>query len=132
MKKKHLAKLSPYVRQIANELELRDWQFILDDEPIEPGAFGQIWPTRGRKIAWIGFCKDFHKLRPEQQRHTIVHELIHCHFANTLDFFNESLPGLAGKKVAKVAKRECVLHVEFGVDAMADAIAQRLPLPPKL
>src|SRR5687767_3801682 len=82
--------LYEYVREVADKLALRDWGFdIIQETPQEladtstdmSDTFACIQPTEGRKYAQISVRRDFWTSKPELQRYTVVHELIHCHMA---------------------------------------------------
>ena len=116
------AKFVPYLRALADAMTLRDWAFrILDVGPSDEDAMALIRPTYGRRHASIWLSDDFLDDSPEAQRHTLVHELIHCHFAGAQHYLDDCLDG-----DARAAYR---LMLESGVDAVADALAPLLPLP---
>lgn len=134
MKKKQRKKIGKYIRCLADCTSLRDWSFTLFHEPLpeESGAFATVKPVYGRKIAEITLCNNFVDLDPDKQRHILVHELIHCHFDMCDNFFENVLQQLVGIQVYKTAFADYRQWMEFGVDAMAEALAPHLPLPPKL
>lgn len=122
--------LGDYVRRIANALALRDWRFTISDEPCDKDAFACILATAGRKRAGINFAWNFRNLDPEEQRHTVVHELLHCHFASVNDLISIDLG-----RVSFLSDHE---HdgvfipfkrlMEYGIDGVADGISDLFPL----
>ena len=112
-----------YVREVANRMELRDWWLFLSHEPANEGCNAQIQCVRARKSATIRIAPDFHLWSREDQRQTIVHELVHCHFA---PFFN-----VVYRILPKKARELFEEAVEYAVDPLADVIAKGMPLPPK-
>ncbi len=119
-----------YVRTMANTLGLRDWTLNLQhDEPDTKDAWASVACVYGRRIANLWFAHGFEDLSPAEQRHTIVHELLHIHFDRVRSLADGTLPGLLGAAAYaafEAAQREVVEH---GVDAVADALASALPLP---
>lgn len=113
-----------YLREIADLLWLRDWTIEIEsDEPESSEAIAAIRPIWGRRRALIRFRDDFWNMDSEDQRQTIVHELIHCHFAESLHWAREVMK-------ARPHGAYLLMH-ETSVDALADAIASLLPLPTK-
>ncbi len=130
---KQRAKLGPYVRDIADLMNLRDWTFQVMHEPIHSSAphAATITTLYGRHFAHINFAADFATYDPEEQREIVVHELLHCSFssANALPPRIGDILGLAAAEVLAVFLHE---KVELGVDRIANAWAKTMPLPPKL
>ena len=118
-----------YIRWVANNLMLRDWTFIITDEPpSNPDAQATICITFGRKIAGIYLHWNWHNFEPEQQRQTIVHELLHCHF----DVIQQSVDRateMHQKDWMRILQDFHLREIEWTVDAMADIIAPFLALP---
>jgi hypothetical protein len=115
-------RFGPYIRSVADNMELRDWSFqVRDTEPTAPNSLAQVDCTFGRKLAVVSLSDNFLDLSKEDQRQTIVHELTHCLLEPAMstlrqmiddDQFQILLPG-----------------IEYSVDAIADAIAPRMNLP---
>ncbi len=110
----------PYFRAIADLLALKDWTIIVKDESPDDGdANATVNITYGRKRAIIRLSENFLKDDESDQRHTAVHELIHCH----LDTHGR----LAENAVADTKPYRLLL--EIAVDGLTDAVAPFLPLP---
>jgi hypothetical protein len=126
MGKKHWANIAhyePYLRDVADRMGLKDWDVILSKKPAEDGACATADCTWGRKSVTIKLAKFLHFQTPDIQRQTVVHELVHCHFAAMHNPLNEGMCD---------ANRDWYIHaMEYGVDAIADVIAPSMPLPPK-
>lgn len=127
--KKQRKALGRYVRRMANEMELRDWTIdLVYDPPADDDCMAHIKCTYGRKRAQVSFPRDFFSLTPEQQRHAVCHELIHCH-ASGLEWQFNNLGGRVSPDVFDVLWGGMKDQIEFAVDAMAAALAKHLPLP---
>ena len=67
-------------------------------------------------------------MSPVDQRHTLTHELAHCHLFALVEsaaVFDGFLPGDLGEAAAAMR----VVEVERAVDGLADGLAPSLPLP---
>lgn len=122
-----------YVRDVAEQLELNDWRITIVDEPPEPGADGgeslaQIEDVYGRRLAALRLCPDFIALEPRVQRGTIVHELVHLHFQGAWDYAHLGVKQLLGAAFEPYRAAMCQ-HLEYGIDAVALAFAEKVPLP---
>ena len=116
------ARFAEYVSRIAGDMRLRDWKlFIGEDVPSGDDTTADCYPIPGRKYATIRFSESFLRDTPEDQRHTIVHELIHCHLAQIQRVIEVKLDNDA------IVRNQ----LEYAVDALADVIAPLLPLPPE-
>lgn len=138
MKKKHRQAIDVYVRYLANELGLRDWTIRIDvvDDPgagldIDPReeASAVITPATGRKFAAIKIPHHMPDLRREDIRHTLVHELVHCHLEPLWDHItSEYIGGILGAPANQVFMGAANQHLEVAVDGLADVLAPRMPL----
>ena len=114
---------APYVRDLADRLRLRDWTiYVRDDPPHDGECIASIHCVEGRKVANIRFNDPFLDDSPEDQRHTIVHELLHCHVNGAWDYAVDTF-------ATEDARRAFRRLAETAVDGLADAIAPLLPLP---
>jgi hypothetical protein len=75
-------------------------------------------------------CNEFDDFSPENQRSTMVHELLHCHFAAISQHLLDA-SGNVGKTWIHLLDQVLKTHLEYGIDAIADALAKSMPLPPK-
>ena len=111
-----------YVRQIADLMQLRDWEFRLPDErPTGDTAMASVVCWQGRRNATIRFAQSFFDEEPAEQRYVVVHELIHCRQAHADD--------IVERDFSPAKYSEWLKTMEYGVDALARALAPHLPLP---
>lgn len=117
-----------YTRQIAVSMGLGGWTIEQSADPASDGCFAEIEPTYGQRHAKLALCPNWDDLPPEEQRDTIVHELLHVHLASltqlAFDIVQELDPA-----AAKVAQAALNLAEEYVVDAMAGAWSPYMPLP---
>lgn len=114
-------RFAPYLRRLADLLALKDWHVEISDEEADDGAAATVRWAFGRKQATVWLGAGFLDDSPEEQRHTLAHELIHLHFGPPYDIAVEGLPDGSASAFRRMA--------EYAVDGMADAIAPLLPLP---
>lgn len=113
---------SSYIRHIANEMGLRDWQiFIANAPPNNSDNLAECDARYGRKIVNIYFSETFLDYEPSRQRQNIVHELLHAHTAFLHHFLRNELN--------ETAFEAYNLALEYAVDGIAEEWARRLPLP---
>lgn len=112
----------PYFRHIADRMALKDWTIeITNDAPSSSTALANVHRIKGRRIARIGLSEGFLRDTQEEQRDTVVHELIHCHLVLADCLVGEKLSG---------SDLICYYDAqEYGVDALAATIASLMPLP---
>ena len=135
MTKRDHKELRRYVRAVADLMELRDWTVQVDvGRPNSPDhADGLEWgascaPVTGRKFATLTFGPQLRHVLVEELRQTVVHELVHCHTFGMWDSVRHDLLVPLGQQTYDVFIAGFERQMENGVDALADAIAPRMPL----
>ena len=112
----------PYIRDIADRLRLRDWTVrVKDDGPEGRDDHASVQCVYGRKLANIRLSDEFLGDDPEEQRHTVVHELLHCHLVDGWWY--------AHGRLDDAGRDAFTRFMEKGIDGLADAIAPLMPLP---
>jgi hypothetical protein len=71
--------LAQYVRFLANQMKLRDWEFEVCYDPDLAGSAAKIEITSCRHEAALTISPRFLESSPEEQRYALVHELTHAH-----------------------------------------------------
>lgn len=110
-----------YVRALADRMGLKDWTITVPSGPPVGQSDASTWMCYGRRVARIHLPDSFVHESPEEQRDTIVHELLHLHF-NAMDGLVTDW--LDGEKIKGYQRM-----FEHGIDAVAAALALHLPLP---
>lgn len=128
MRKRDRKVLGAYIRGAADMLELRDWTFGLAHAPADPGKQATVDIVYGRKLAQIAVCEDFRDLPAEEQRHVIAHELVHCHLESACSMVRSDIVAHLGGPADGVFWAGFVRQIEYGVDALASAVEELLPL----
>ena len=121
-----------YVNQLTIPLRLVDWEVRVSDSPCDDtDDLASINPTYGQKRATIRFCEGFDGRSTEEQRKTIAHELIHCHFWPMTEMAEADIEHFMSSGEREMFSRGFRRNMEYAVDALADALAPFLPLPAK-
>lgn len=109
-----------YIRGVADQIGLRDWTLMVCDGPpdgegLAGKAVAMIDIPAGRRYAAIMLSDTFLDSTPAEQKQTILHELLHCHFQDACLIGETGIPD-----DLRFAFR---LAIEHGIDAIAESIA---------
>lgn len=124
--------LASYGHELANSLGLRDWEirFRFDESPGDEDSLASIEPVYGRKYAILRLRDDFTDLPAAEQRQTLVHEFVHCHFSMLQhQLKSDDLMDHLGRGQHYAWYEAAKMMLELGVDAIATEWAELLPLP---
>lgn len=119
--------LARYVRTCANGMGLRDWDFEIMHEPPVADQVAEIRVHEARRYARLWFCAGFRRLPPEQQRHAVVHELVHPHLSE-MHFVLLALRDDLGMLRFTPIHDNFNRAEEKAVDALASVISPSLPM----
>jgi hypothetical protein len=115
----------PYFRAIADRMGLKDWDVDLTDHPPTRGTSNaECYCVFGRKVIQFWLSEDFLRDPEWHQRLTVVHELLHAHYAMADEIAEDGLD----PKV-HFAYRQALEH---GVDGIAKPFSALLPLPSEI
>jgi transposase len=136
VKKKDRKTLGRYCRDLADKLELRDWWVStrVGDPGGPDGRYdGKRWGAScesipGQKHVKVVFDPECRDWRREELRKTVTHELIHAHLAPLTEMVRVDLQPHLGAQGYHLFDDGFTRHLEFAVDALADAVAPSLPL----
>jgi hypothetical protein len=139
MRKRDRRAFGGYMRGVADMMGLRDWEFDIhfdadpDDVPYEDDegtlrTLAYINPTPGRKHAAVHVSPDMREWDAEKIRMIVCHELVHCHLAALQNLVENDLNGMCGQPFEELFRRQGRIHLEYGVDGIASAWAESLPL----
>lgn len=135
MRKRDRRELDRYVRWVANEIGLRDWtlEVVIDQPAVDDGRDASKWgascaPVVGRKYATLTFAPWHRRETRESLRETVVHELVHCHLFGVWDTCRSDTLTHLGQATYDVFISSVERHMEYGVDAIAEALAPHMPL----
>lgn len=124
--------LAAYFREVADRIGLRDWTIELNYEEETPvsSAHASVECVYGRRLCVVHFGPSFWTQSREEQRNTVVHELVHCHL-DPMDAVVRDMETQLGSFVHSVLQDNHHRSVELAADAIATAVAWAFPLPPE-
>lgn len=128
MKKRDRRALLEYVRWVANEIELRDWTVELDRDACDDDRAGHAVCIDGQRHVTVAVNANFRGYSPEEQRETIVHELLHAQHAVCWRMVQTDLAEPMGKIAYYVFCDSYRRAMEYTVDALSKALAKHMPL----
>jgi hypothetical protein len=117
-----------YLRQLADLLGLRDWHITLSRAHSAHDVFAAVRVDRQKDEATVHLNDTWHGFTPEQQRQTLVHELLHCH-TTRLHRVVTRLGYLIDGPAMEYVKQAHDEEEEIVVQRLARVIAPYLPLP---
>lgn len=121
--------VSEYVYSLARILRLADWEYEIPSEPCEDGSCATIDCVFGQKRAVLHLAADFFTHDGPWQRQTLVHELVHCHLAQSRWLIYKAADEILSKAAAAALFLGFDQNLEYATDGLADAIAPLVPLP---
>ena len=124
--------LADYVATVARTLGLSDW--ILEVTVGDPGedACAKVDAPYGQRRATITLGQLFLDQTPQDQRDTVVHELLHLVLMPSWQYIDELLDAELGVRAARIAWLGYTQHVEYSIDQLAATISPAVQLPPQL
>lgn len=119
-----------YFRLIADEVNLRDWRVIVQDEPCAKDSFAEVTSVRGKKELHIRLHPQWEAFTQEEQREAAVHELIHAHFEQGDWYVYDNSKRYMSSEDAKAFRDNVLFLNEYGFQALAIAFLGRInPIP---
>ena len=127
--KKRQAEIQAYVDLLKPILVLRDWKIMVEHNGAEgDDNAASIRCIYGTRHAYINIGESFDDHTVEQQRHVLVHELIHAHL-NRIKGAVINVLNQVGRTEYEVGKAQLVDECEYATDSLADALAPLCPMP---
>ena len=119
--------VSAYVSMLASMMALKDYDIRIEfSDSSDSSAFARVMPWPDQKRATLLLDTMFLSASPDDQRQTLVHELVHCHLFNV-----SAAPGPVSSHLdpvlADVLSSLVFTEVERATDALADALAPFMP-----
>lgn len=123
---KHWAR---YITKVAKLMGVGGWVFDLDGEPSRHTSMAEVDLDGEKRAAVFRLCHDWETLTPDQQRNSIVHELIHVLHWDLQFFVDHDVVRLLGKEAGILVTSHYDRLTEITTDALARAISKGVPLP---
>lgn len=120
--------LERYISEVQQIMNLGQWKIELSDVPSEEDALAEIEVSENLWQAKIRVAHGFFKEKQDEQRDTIVHELIHVHTAG-IERARDRMEKTLGDLAWPIFQASMENEVERAVDALAKVVSQSVPLP---
>jgi hypothetical protein len=120
--------VSSYIKVLLNEMHLWGWRVILHPDQPDTENDARISTCDDRKIAHLYLADDFFTFDRDQQRQTLVHEMLHLHESGPSDIVRKDLSKHLGQSTYDVVWANYARQCEFMVDELANVIAPFMPL----
>jgi hypothetical protein len=124
-------KYQAYIRGLADQLSLQDWEVVLKRDWADEDANASSGVSRTKNRIWIEIAEDFGDFSLEQQRRSLVHELLHAHVARTEKTIYRLEEMLPTNKAALLTRKAFDDEMEIVVERLARILAPFMPLPPR-
>ena len=122
-------RLALYIRLAADALALRDHEVTLDQRPAPPGRVAECDLSPFRQSITVRVAVDFFDLSPEQQRHAVVHELVHAHVVAVCATVEHGVPSWMPDRTWEMFRSMFERDVEVLVDTVALLLSPLAELP---
>ena len=120
---------SGYIRSLADDIGLKDWTIELKrDGPANSDAGASMITICGRRIVWIRLGFGFYSGTPEDQRHYVLHELLHVHL-DDVDTAIWQAKEIIGSDTFTLMEKVVKDRLEFAIDTIAASIGHAYPVP---
>lgn len=124
--------LERYVAAVADSLRLGGWIIDVVAGDVGDDACAQVDAPYGQRRATVTLGPLFFTQSPQDQRDTVVHELLHLVLMPSWQFVEELLDAELPARASRVAWLGYTQQSEYAVDQLAAVIAPTLALPPEL
>lgn len=116
------------VAGLATHLGLKDWTFTVQDIDPESGYEATCAILVGRKHAVLSFPAEWDWSLTPAQFHTVIHELLHCHFDQYKIVINR-LSGILAENELQLLDLAMRDVIEYGIDAVAGSLCTLMGTP---
>jgi hypothetical protein len=123
--------LSAYLRTLADQVLLADWEITLTRDLADDHCFAQVNVWREENHASVRVSEDFWHGPPGEQREWITHELCHCHLDRPERVMEQLAEQFSDNSASQFAKEAHRREVEICTQRLARLLAPHLPLPPE-
>lgn len=129
LNKEDLVQISEYVRTVVPILRLNAWNIQIGNNCVLDGAIAEASCADGQQTATINFSELFTRISPEEQRNTVVHELLHIHINRLRSSASSIVDSTYRGKTADTINELLIRDEEYLVDALSRVIDPLVPVP---
>lgn len=128
MTHQNFLRFGQYLRDMGDQLGLRDWTIVLEKEPYleDEDAAAATKCIDGQKRAKVWLSRHFAEYTPHDQKHYLIHELLHLIF-DPLNRVVWTAQSLLGDSAFRILDRNHDAAIELAVDGLAVELCRLLP-----
>ena len=119
-----------YLAKLQSLIRLNDWEITVDFTPVNDDmdfeSFAEITPALSARRATLRFGRKFFSIPSNEQRQTLLHELIHLHLAAIHEMASDTVTALSDEKGFAAFNGAYDVAMEITTDGLADAFAPLL------
>ena len=119
--------LISYLELLVKSMRLSDWSIIVELSDKDKNVFATMESQPDQRRAILTITSNFLQLDEEDQKQTLVHEMIHCHLFALHYQAEEAFKIYSTSKAQEVFALMLESEIEKATDALADIIAPLLP-----
>jgi hypothetical protein len=126
----YLNRVRKYLGYLQVETRLTDYEVDIKPEPCDDDAAADIRVMDTRRIARLRLCKGWEQVEADEQRHVLVHELMHIYLWK-IELAACDCEDSMTKKAFGVYYAAFDRAIESAADALAEVIAPKLMTMPE-
>lgn len=116
-----------WLRAAGDLLGLRDWRITATAFVAQNGAHASTFIRDRSDAIEVAVSREFPSRRPDEQRETLIHELLHPHFHRVTQLASELIEHELGKRTEAVIDAAVAFQEELAIERLAKAIAPFYP-----
>lgn len=120
--------LAEYVTELQKSFGLMSWNIEITDEPADPDDLVSSRVARNYEYARWRFAPEFWNESPEEQRSTLIHELVHLFTQHAQDDLMSAFERAISKNEFRLSEPVHRRAHERVIDRIAEAIAPKYPV----
>lgn len=120
-----------YVSYVRDKLGLHTWSIHIEHRPCSKNHQASIAPVYGRTHAILRLCRAWPELDAKEQRHTVIHELLHLYFVPLQSTIGHLEP-IVCEDVWHMLNEAHTERLEYAIDALAYILTEQFELPPRV
>lgn len=117
------AYLEGWVRRAADAMGLRDWLIRVTAHGTKHESYAESFLQDAAEDAWIAVGEEFAKYTPDDQRNSLIHELLHCHFQPVTRMAEKLWDQELGRRTEAILEQAVSLTEERSIQRLATGIA---------
>ena len=119
--------LVAYLELLVKSMRLSDWSIIVELSDRDKNVFATMESQPDQRRAILTITSNFLQLDAEDQKQTLIHELIHCHLFALHYLAEEAFKLYSTSNAQEVFALMLESEIEKATDALADIITPLIP-----